>query len=103
MAIGGFLTPYGPTPHRIRDRSSPRYYRGFSRDHQFFVSPDQLFCRVNNGAPGRWYAPGPGGVEDRGVVKRDDSVALAVLDSGVVGYFAGIDPWHGPLALQVFG
>src|SRR5262249_43295453 len=23
-------------------------------------------------------------------------------DSGVVGYFAGIDPWHGPLTMQVF-
>jgi hypothetical protein len=34
---------------------------------------------------------------------RDDSVALAVLDSGVAAYVAGIDMWHGPLANQVFG
>src|SRR5436305_6546036 len=48
MAIGGFLTPYCPTPHRTRDRSSPRDYRDYSRDHQIFVSPDQLSCRVNS-------------------------------------------------------
>jgi hypothetical protein len=60
-------------------------------------------CACYNGAPGRWFAPGPKGVADRGVVARSDSVALAVLDSGVVGYFAGIDAWHGPLAMQVFG
>ena len=60
-------------------------------------------CACYNGAPGRWFAPGPGGVADRGVVARDDSVCLAVLDSGVAGYFAGIDPWHGPLAMQVSG
>lgn len=60
-------------------------------------------CACYNGAPGRWFAPGRDGVEDRGVVARDDSVCLAVLDSGVAGYFAGIDPWHGPLAMQVCG
>src|SRR5581483_9618408 len=40
--------------------------------------------------------------EDRGVVARDDSVALALLDSGIAGYFAGVDVWHGPLNSQVF-
>ncbi len=59
-------------------------------------------CACYNGAPGRWFAPGKKGVEDRGLVKADDSVALALLDSGIAGYFAGVDPWHGPLAMQVF-
>ncbi len=59
-------------------------------------------CACYNGAPGRWFEPGPKGVAERRVA-RDDSVALAVLDSGVAAYFAGIDPWHGPLAMQVFG
>src|SRR5436305_975477 len=34
---------------------------------------------------------------------HEDSVALALLDSGVAAYVAGIDPWHGPLANQAFG
>jgi hypothetical protein len=60
-------------------------------------------CACYNGAPGRWFAPGPGGAAiDRGAVAPDDSVALAVLDAGVAAYVAGIDPWHGPLAIQVF-
>ncbi len=67
------------------------------------LSPAILFnCACFNGAPGRWFAPGPKGYEDRGVVRRDDSVALALLDSGVAGYFAGVDMWHGPLNAQVF-
>src|SRR3954453_24197854 len=69
MAIGGFLTPYCPTPHRTRDRSSPRYYRDVSRDHQIFVSPDQLFCRVNT-------APGDPGIE------RDGSPVEARQETG---------------------
>src|SRR6185312_12169511 len=48
MAIGGFLTPDCPTPRRKRDRSTLRYYKDRSRDHQIFVFPDQLSCRVNN-------------------------------------------------------
>jgi hypothetical protein len=73
------------------------------REWKADLSPAVLFnCACYNGAPGRWYAPGPGGVADRGVVARDDSVALALLDSGIVGYFAGVDPWHGPLTMQVF-
>lgn len=60
-------------------------------------------CSCYNGAPGRWWEIGPGGVYiDRGVIRPEDSVALAILDSGVAGYFGGIDPWHGPLANQVF-
>jgi hypothetical protein len=36
------------------------------------------------------------------VVARDESVALALLDSGIAGYFAGVGEWHGPLTSQVF-
>jgi hypothetical protein len=60
-------------------------------------------CACYNGAPGRWFAPSELGVRDMGVVKPDDSVCLAVLDSGVAAYVAGIDPWHGPLAFQMTG
>ncbi len=74
------------------------------RDWGVDLAPAVLVnCACYNGAPGRWYAPGKGGVEDRGLVARDDSVCLAVLDAGVAGYFAGVDPWHGPLAMQVSG
>jgi hypothetical protein len=73
------------------------------RDWKVDLGPAVLVnCSCYNGAPGRWFAPGSSRVEDRGVVARDDSVALALLDSGVAGYFAGIDAWHGPLAAQVF-
>jgi hypothetical protein len=74
------------------------------RDWKIDLGPAVLVnCACYNGAPGRWFAPRRKGVEDRGMVSRDNAVALAVLDSGVVGYFAGVDPWHGPLAMQVFG
>ena len=59
-------------------------------------------CSCYNGATGRWFAPGPQGPEDKGIVDPQESVALQIIDSGVVCYFAGIDPWHGPLAIQVF-
>jgi hypothetical protein len=59
-------------------------------------------CACYNGAPGRWFFPGPGGMKDKGLVSSEDSVALAILDSGVSAYVGGIDPWHGPLANQVF-
>jgi hypothetical protein len=60
-------------------------------------------CACYNGAPGRWYEAGRNGrFEDRGFVAAEDSVALALLDAGLAGYFAGIAPWHGPLANQVF-
>jgi hypothetical protein len=59
-------------------------------------------CSCYNGAPGRWFAAGPNGPEERPPTPAADSVALAILDSGVPAYFAGVDPWHGPLAIQVF-
>jgi hypothetical protein len=60
-------------------------------------------CACYNGCPGRWFAPGARGrPEAKPPPSRDDSVALAILDSGVAAYVAGIDPWHGPLANQVF-
>ncbi len=74
------------------------------RQWQVDLAPAILInCACYNGAPGRWFAPGPKGVEERGPVKAEDSVALQILDAGVAGYFAGIDPWHGPLALQLAG
>jgi hypothetical protein len=60
-------------------------------------------CACYNGAPGRWFAPGPTGPKDMGVVRPEASVCLAILDSGVSAYVAGIDPWHGPLAFQMTG
>jgi hypothetical protein len=73
------------------------------REWKTDLSPAILVnCACYNGAPGRWFEAGPKGPIDRGLVAREDSVALAVLDSGVAGYFAGVDPWHGPLAMQVF-
>jgi Peptidase family C25 len=67
------------------------------------LSPAILFnCACFNGAPGRWFEPKAEGYEDRGILPRDDSVALALLDSGIAGYFAGVDAWHGPLTMQVF-
>ncbi len=61
-------------------------------------------CACYNGAPGRWWEPNfaTGEYIDRGVIEPEKSIALAVLDSGVAGYIGGIDPWHGPLANQVF-
>lgn len=60
-------------------------------------------CSCYNGAPGRWWEIGPGGAYvDRGLTGAEDSVALAIIDAGVAGFFGGIDPWHGPLTNQVF-
>lgn len=61
-------------------------------------------CACYNGAPGRWWDINfaDGSFVDRGVIDPETSVALAVIDSGVAGYIGGIDPWHGPLANQVF-
>jgi hypothetical protein len=73
------------------------------REWQVDLSPAILFnCACFNGAPGRWFHPKGQGYEDRGVVARDESVALALLDSGIAGYFAGVGMWHGPLNSQVF-
>ncbi len=58
-------------------------------------------CACWNGCPGRWWMPGPTGFQPRPAPSADESVALAVLDSGIAGYVAGVDPWHGPLANQV--
>lgn len=61
-------------------------------------------CACYNGAPGRWWDVDfrTGAYVDRGLVDAEESVALAIIDSGVAGFFGGIDPWHGPLANQVF-
>jgi len=73
------------------------------RDWAVDLSPAILFnCSCYNGAPGRWFDPRNGRFEDRGVVAPEESVALQILDSGVSAYFAGVNPWHGPLAHQVF-
>jgi hypothetical protein len=73
------------------------------REWKVDLSPAVLVnCACWNGAPGRWFAPGREGPVDRGIVPPEDSVALEILDRGVTGYVAGIDPWHGPLAFKVF-
>jgi hypothetical protein len=73
------------------------------REWRIDLAPAVLInCACYNGAPGRWYELSPTGGVDRGVVKPAESVALALLDSGICAYFAGIDPWHGPLANQLF-
>jgi hypothetical protein len=73
------------------------------REWKIDLSPAILInCACYNGVPGRWYAPESGGMKDMGLIAPDDSVALAILDAGVSAYLAGIDPWHGPLANQVF-
>jgi hypothetical protein len=75
------------------------------REWNIDLSPAVMInCACYNGAPGRWYEmrwqePSV----DRGVVAPEDSVALAMIDSGVTAYVAGINPWHGPLANQMFG
>lgn len=58
-------------------------------------------CACWNGCPGRWWSPGPNGFTEHAPPPIDESVALAMLDTGIAGYIAGIDPWHGPLANQV--
>ncbi len=74
------------------------------REWKIDLSPAVLVnCACYNGAPGRWFEISPTGGIDRGVVAAEESVALALLDSGVSAYFGGIDPWHGPLANQLFG
>src|SRR5689334_15212586 len=67
------------------------------------LAPAILFnCACFNGAPGRWFLPTSGKPVPQGLVARKDSVALALLDSGISGYFAGLDGWHGILADQAF-
>lgn len=60
-------------------------------------------CSCWNGCPGRWWGPGPRGPQDNGVVQKEASVCLEILDSGTPAYLAGAAPWHGPLAIQAFG
>jgi len=69
-----------------------------------FAGAILINCACYNGAPGRWWEINfaDGSYIDRGVIEPDKSIALAVIDSGVAAYFGGIDPWHGPLANQVF-
>ncbi len=59
-------------------------------------------CACYNGAPFLWWKPQAGGFAPQQPVSPDRAVALAVLDSGVSAYVAGIDAWHGPLAMQYF-
>jgi hypothetical protein len=89
--------------HGFPDEMAACFRAADLRDWKVDLSPAVLVnCACYNGAPGRWYAPSSAGIEDKGLVSRDDSVALQLLDSGISAYFAGIDPWHGPLAIQVF-
>lgn len=57
-------------------------------------------CACWNGCTGRWWMPGPRGFTEQPAPTIDESVALALLDSGIAGYVAGVDAWHGPLANQ---
>ncbi|MFN0134617.1 MAG: hypothetical protein ACKVS9_00700 [Phycisphaerae bacterium] len=59
-------------------------------------------CACYNGAPARWWMPGPRGFVEQPPVAPGDSVALELLDCGGAAYIAGVDMWHGPLAQQVF-
>jgi RNA polymerase sigma factor (sigma-70 family) len=89
--------------HGYPDRMDLCFTARDLRDWKVDLSPAILFnCACFNGAPGRWFEPTGKGYADRGIVARDESVALALLDTGIAGYFAGIDTWHGPLTSQVF-
>lgn len=90
--------------HGYPDRMVGCFTAGDLRDWKVEFAPALLVnCACYNGAPGRWYGIGAGGrFTDRGLVDPARSVALQILDSGVGAYVAGIDPWHGPLASQVF-
>jgi hypothetical protein len=57
-------------------------------------------CACWNGSTGRWWMDQGAGPVERPAPAAEDSVALAVLDTGVAGYVAGVDPWHGPLAMR---
>ncbi len=89
--------------HGYPDRMDLCFNAKNLRDWKVDLSPAILFnCACFNGAPGHWFHPKGQGYEDRGITARDQSVALALLDSGIAGYFAGVDVWHGPLNSQVF-
>jgi hypothetical protein len=59
-------------------------------------------CACYNGAPSRWFFSRTGKPTPQASVPRNQSVALALLDSGISGYFAGLDGWHGILSNQAF-
>lgn len=75
------------------------------RDWQVELKPALLVsCACYNGAPGRWFAPGAdGSPRVQPAPAPADSICLQLLESGPPALIAGIDPWHGPLAIQVFG
>ncbi len=57
-------------------------------------------CACFNGSPSAGLVATDHGIE---FARRpyDSSVALALLDTGVAAYVAGMDAWHGPLAVRV--
>lgn len=57
-------------------------------------------CACFNGSMCEATLPGAGGLERRETAP-ERTVALALLDTGVSAYVAGMDAWHGPLAVQV--
>ncbi|MBK6941381.1 MAG: hypothetical protein IPH13_14480 [Planctomycetes bacterium] len=57
-------------------------------------------CACFNGSMCTATLPGVGGLERRETAP-ESTVALALLDTGVSAYVAGMDAWHGPLAVQV--
>lgn len=57
-------------------------------------------CACFNGSTSTATLPGVGGLELR-VTPPERTVALAMLESGPSAYVAGMDAWHGPLAVQV--
>lgn len=86
-------------PHEMVGCYTAAQLREWSVD----LAPAVLFnTSCYNGSPGRWWEPTPGGFAERPAPPPEDSVALAILDSGVSGAFLGVDPWHGPLTCQVF-
>ncbi len=87
-------------PHEMSGCFRGRELREWAAD----LSPAVLLTSACwNGAPGRWYEPHPKGARDRGVIDPGESVALALLDSGVSALVAGVDAWHGPLTMQALG
>lgn len=90
--------------HGYPDRMVGCYTAADLREWKVRFAPALLInCSCYNGAPGRWFDFGPGGrFKDAGRIDPAASVALQILNSGIGAYISGIDPWHGPLAFQVF-
>lgn len=60
-------------------------------------------CACFNGVTGGWFLAGEDGrFRRQPPIAREDSIALAFLESGVSAYVAGLDVWHGPIADVVF-